>query len=113
MGGLLVGVIALSFAPFLSRLDGLPLGIIRFVGFANLVYGSYSLWLTTRAMRKLVFVKLLALANMAWLLVCIAIVAAGWHEISVFGVFHKLTEGFYVASLGILEWRWRHALAGD
>lgn len=111
LGGLIAGGIILSIAALISRLDSLPLEIVYFVGFANLAYGSYSLWLATRSAREIVFIKLLALANMAWLFFCIAIVATYWNEISVFGVFHKLAEGLYVASLGVLEWRWRNTLA--
>lgn len=110
LGGLLVGVLVLLFSNLISEWDSLPLGIIRFVGFANLVYGSYSLWVTTRVPRKVIFVKILAIANMAWLLVCIMIIAMHWNDISLFGVSHKLAEGIYVASLGVIEWRWRKSL---
>ena len=98
-------------ARFFSELDRLPLWVIRFSGFANLAYGSYSLFVTTRVPRRLILVKCLALANMAWLVVCIAIVVTYQNEISAFGVSHLLAEGIYVASLGAIEWRWRKILA--
>jgi hypothetical protein len=56
-------------------------------------------------------VKILSLANIAWLAVCIAIVGWHWSEISFFGVIHKIGEGLYVASLGLMEWRWRRSLS--
>jgi len=34
-----------------------------------------------------------------------------WNEISALGICHMLAEGIYVASLGVIEWRWRNALA--
>ena len=110
IGGLLVGVLILSFSNLISELDGLPLGIIRFVGFANLIYGSFSIWVTTRSPRKMILVKILALANIAWLVVCITIVATYWNDISWFGTIHKLVEGIYVSSLGVIEWRWLKSL---
>ena len=110
LGGLLVGVLVLLFSNLISEWDALPLTIIRFVGFANLVYGSYSIWVTTRNPRKIILVKILALANMAWLIVCITIIVMHWSEISWFGTIHKLVEGIYVASLGVIEWKWRESL---
>lgn len=111
LGGLMVGVFVLLFSNLISEWDSLPLGIVRFVGFANLAYGSYSIWVTTRAPRKIILVKILALANMAWLFVCITIIVIHWNDISLFGTIHKLAEGIYVASLGVIEWRWRESLA--
>ena len=112
VGGLAVGVIVLLGCRLISRLDSLPLWVIIGFGIANLVYGAYSLWLTTRKPRPLILLKVLALANMAWLAVCVAIVATHWQEISLFGVCHKLGEGIYVAGLGMVEWKWRHQLSG-
>ena len=48
IGGLVIGVIVLLASELLSQWDGLPTGVIRFVGFANLAYGSYSIWVATR-----------------------------------------------------------------
>ena len=100
IGGLVVGVIVLFACRLISKWDSLPLWIIIGVGIVNLVYGSYSLWLTTRNPRPMVYLKILAFGNMVWLIVCIALVATHWQEISLFGVVHKLGEGAYVAWLG-------------
>ena len=54
--------------------------------------------------------KILAIANMAWLAVCVLIVATHWREISTFGIVHKIGEGVYVAGLGFVEWKWRFDL---
>ena len=110
IGGLVVGVIVLMACRVISRLDGLPLGIILVVGIANLVYGSYSLWLTKRKPCPMIPLKILATANIAWLGACIAIVVFHWESISLFGVIHKLGEGAYVATLGFLEWKWRDTI---
>ena len=111
IGGLIVGVLILCACKLISHWDSLPLSIVLGVGFANLAYGGYSLWVTTRKPRPAIFVKILALANMAWLIVCVVIIASHWNEISIFGILHKLGEGIYVASLGIVEWRWRETLS--
>jgi uncharacterized membrane protein (UPF0136 family) len=111
IGGLVVGVLILCACKLISYWDSLPLWIVLAVGFANLAYGGYSLWVTTRNPRPILLVNILALANMAWLVVCVAIIASHWSEISIFGILHKLGEGIYVASLGYVEWRWRKTLA--
>jgi hypothetical protein len=111
IGGLVVGVIILCLCPLISAWDNLPLWIVLAVGFANLAYGGFSLWVTTRSPRPVLLVKILSLANIAWLAVCIAIVVWHWSEISFFGVIHKIGEGLYVASLGLMEWRWRRSLS--
>lgn len=111
VGGIFVGLLVLCFFRLVSSLGGLPIWIVLLVGFANLLYGTYSLWLTTRSHRPMVLLQVLAFANMAWLLVCLAIVVSHWNEITIFGIVHKLTEGIYVATLGCLEWQWRETLA--
>lgn len=103
IGGLVVGVLILCVCRLISVWDNLPIAVVIGVGIANLSYGSYSLWVTLRKPRPLSIVKFLSLANMAWLAVCISIVAFYWKDISAFGIFHKLGEGLYVASLGVLN----------
>jgi hypothetical protein len=103
IGGLVVGVLILCLCRLISEWDSLPLWIVLAVGFANLGYGGYSLWVTTRNPRPMALVKILAIANMAWLGVCVAIVVSHWSEISAFGIFHKLAEGIYVSSLRFME----------
>jgi len=112
IGGLVVGVIVIFACRLISRLDSLPLWIIVSFGIANLVYGSCSLFVTTRKPRPMRLIKILAIANMVWLVICIAIVASHWQQVSLFGVFHKLGEGAYVAILGVIEWKWREELSG-
>lgn len=110
LGALVVGVIVLVICRPLSRWDGLPVSMIVTIGFVNLIYGTYSLYVTTRDPRPLGLVTILALANMAWLLVCIAIIALNWERITLFGLMHVFGEGVYVAGLGYSEWKLRHSL---
>ncbi len=111
-GGIFVGISVLAMCQLLSELEGLPLSVVILMGVANLVYGCYSLFMATRRNRSINMIGLLAFANMAWLLVCLAIATTWWAQITVLGLLHVLGEGVYVAGLGYTEWRMRHTLVG-
>jgi hypothetical protein len=112
LGGLAVGGFVLLFYRLLSDWDSLPTAIVVAMGVANLAYGSYSLFVTLRKPRPLLMVKLLAIANMLWLVICLALAIAYWRQISWFGILHVVGEGIYVATLGLIEWKRRVLLAG-
>ena len=80
LGGLIVGCVVLSIYKLLNDWESLPTSIVVSMGVANLAYGSYSLFVTTRNPRPLMMVKLLAVANMFWLIVCLAIATAFWRQ---------------------------------
>ena len=107
VGGLVVGIIVLVFCKVLSNWEGLPLSVVAFMAIMNLVYGAFSLFITLRKPRPIILVRILAIANMAWLLVCIAIVATWFNQLTLLGWIHVLGEGLYVATLGWVEWKWR------
>ena len=111
LGGLVVGVLVLLFHPFLSQIEGLPKLTVVFMGVANLVYGSFSLFVTTGKRRSIAQVKMLALMNMAWLIVCLGIVYLWFDDITVIGIVLVVGEDSYVATLGFVEWKWRARLA--
>ncbi len=111
LGGLVVGVLVILLHHQISEWENLPLWLVVSFGGANLLYGAFSMYTTTRRPRPKILVKILAIANMLWLLVCLATVATFWHQITLLGVLHILIEGVYVAGLGFTEWRWRHRLA--
>ena len=113
LGGLVVGAVVLTFCKTISSLDGLPLAMIIVTGVANLAYGSYSLFVTTRKNRPRFLVQILALANMGWLVVCVVIVSLNWQQITALGLLHIIGEGVYVASLGFVEWMWRNEISGE
>ena len=81
------------------------------MGIANLVYGFYSLYVTTQKPRPLRLVQILAVANMAWLIACLSIATFFWQEISILGLVHVVGEGIYVAALGAVEWKFQKNLA--
>ena len=111
LGGLFVGAVVLSICTLLSEWESLPAAIVFSMGVFNLVYGCYSLLVATRKPRPLLIVKVLAIANMLWLIVCLAIVIAFWQQISVLGLLHVVGEGSYVFALGLTEWKWRVLLS--
>lgn len=71
MGGLIVGVAVITACGFLSTLERLPISIVVGMGVGNLLYGSYSFFVATRSPRPAVLVRILAVANMLWLPVCL------------------------------------------
>jgi len=111
LGGLAVGLIVFVFCRLISEWQNLPLKVVLLMGAANLIYGCYSLYVTTRKQRPSGLVKLLSIANMVWLLVCSAIVVMYWSQISLFGMANVIGEGIYVAGLGFVEWKMKESLA--
>lgn len=112
IGALVAGVLLIAISPLLSAWGSLPVIVLIGIGIGNLVYGSYSLFVTTRNPRPMILVKLLAGANVGWLFVCLVLLVYFWRQISIIGIVHLAGEGLYVAALGCLEWHWRNEL-GD
>ncbi len=111
VGGLLVGALVLCFHSWLSQIEGLPASTVVVMGGANLVYGFFSLFVTTRRVRPARLIQALAVANMFWLVVCVGVVVVWWDVVTLLGVSLIVGEGLYVATLGAVEWLWRDHLA--
>ena len=107
--GLLAGLLMLVSHEWLAALTGMPVPVVLFVAVANLVYGSYSGWLVTTAQRRGLpsrrVVTVLIVANVAWAVVCAALLARFGASATVFGWLHLVLEGVFVAALGLVEWR--------
>lgn len=110
IGGLIAGVIVLAISSWLSKLYGLDQEVLLATGVANLAYGSYSLSLARRAVRPIALIRLLAAANLTWLVVCTVLIVVHYDSATFLGIGHLLLEGLYVGGLGCLEWRWREDL---
>ena len=108
--GLLVGVLVLMLADYLSSWYGLPKGLIFFLGVMNIAYGSYSLSLALRKKRPLYLIKVLAAGNMLWTVVCTVLVLAFLNVASPVGLALLLAEGIFVGGLGLIEWQSRDLL---
>lgn len=111
LGGLVVGAVVLLGCKYLSRWENLPVEVLMGLGVANLAYGGYSLFVTTRNPRSLRLIEILALANMSWPLVCLGLTCFFWQDITVLGLLHLIGEGIYVGGLGYTEWRLRFLLS--
>ena len=109
--GAAAGVVVLALSGWLSGLEGLPRGLLLATGAANLVYASFSLSLAGRARRQVALIQVLAAANGAWMVVCLALAATYWEVATVLGRVHLVGEGFFVGGLGALEWMRRETLA--
>lgn len=87
----------------------MPLSLVTLIGCANLAYGSYSGTLAVRAWYQRApsrrAVDLLIAANLAWTVVCAALVLATFRSASVFGLGHVILEGLFVAWLAFAERR--------
>lgn len=106
------GVLALLLGPWLAEWYQLPMGLMQFIGVANLLYGSYSFCLATRPdARALRWVVLLVIANFAWSLTCLGMSLWMWSQITAFGLAHLVFEALFVAQLARLEWRHRNEIA--
>ena len=110
IGGLIAGVIVMAISGWLSKLYGLDQEILLATGVANLAYGSFSLSLARRAVRPIALIRLLAAANLTWLIVCTVLIVAHYDSATFLGIGHLLLEGLYVGGLGCLEWRGREDL---
>ena len=110
LGGLGAGLAMLLLSPWLIDLYGLPPHIFYLVATANVLYGSYSTPLAMSAERPMKLLTLLCAANMAWPLVCVAVLLTHRETLTILGAGHLVIEGVYVGCLGLVEWRWRRDL---
>ena len=94
----------------LSTLEGLPRELLLFTGAANLMYGSYSFSLARRHHRPERLIKVLVIANLAWVPVCFALAIAYASTATPFGFLHLIGEGVFVGGLAVLEWQNRSLL---
>jgi len=111
LGGIIVGIVVLAICRPLSNWECLPVSIVMGMGIANLIYGRFSLFVTLCRPRPKSLIATLAVANMAWLLVCVLITPIWWEQISWLGLLHVLGEGVYVAGLGYTEWTLRDSFS--
>ena len=108
---LTVGVLVLSFAPWLSRLYGLPTAVVIGMGIANVAYGLFSFSLAQRQTRPRSLLLLLVILNATWAVLCLiaAVVVATYA--TRLGLAQLLLESGFVGGLAALEWRHREVLS--
>jgi hypothetical protein len=103
------GVVVLALDDALAGLHAFPPALVLFVGAANLAYAAYSGSLAVLASlgrtptRRAI--DILVVANLAWVAVCAAILAATAPSASAFGLAHVGFEALFVGSLAVAEYR--------
>ncbi len=108
--GLIAGVIMWLLSDVLIALYQIPAWIFTINIIANLVYGISSSLLASWPHRPLGAVVTLSVANLLWAVLCFVTAVVIAPATSIFGIGHLVGEGIFVGILGLLEWRWRHAL---
>jgi hypothetical protein len=108
---LAAGTFVLLARRVLATFYAMPLEVITGIGLVNVGYAAFSLTLASRSRRPLVLVVTLAAANATWAGVCVWIAQRFWSAATAPGLTHVLFEAAFVATLAVLEWRYRTALA--
>ena len=108
--GAVVGVTVIALAEWLSRLEGLPRGVLLFTGVVNLLYACCSFSLAVLNVRPMPLIKLLVFANLAWVPVCLGLAVFFRAQATPLGFAHLVGEGAFVGGLATLEWNHRERL---
>jgi hypothetical protein len=105
--GFSVGAVGLALTAIgpLSQVLGLPKLLLFVIGFANLLYASYSFSIAIAALPSVRPVLLLVSANLAWAVACLVMVASYLGVASMLGLGCLLFEAFFVGALAYFEWR--------
>jgi len=105
--GSAVGLGVLTLREWLAELYAMPLSLVTFIGAANLAYGCYSGALAGRAWYQkgpsCRAIDGLIAANLAWTVVCAALVVTTFRSASALGLGHLVLEGMFVAWLALAE----------
>ena len=105
--GLSAGVVVWLLNDVLVGLYQIPAWLLAITVSANLVYGIGASLLASWHQRPIGAVSILSVANLLWAVMCLVTAVLLVPTASLFGVGHFVVEGIFVATLGILEWRWR------
>lgn len=104
--GALVGGLVIAFHVPLTELYALPRALVLTLGWANLAYacGSFTLARLRRGDR-VPLLGALAVANVAWAVLCGVLAVRWFGEASAFGLAQLAGEALFVGVLGLLEGR--------
>lgn len=105
--GLSAGMVVWLLSDVLVGLYQIPTGLLSVNISANIAYGIGASLLASWQHRPIGAVAALSVANLLWAVVCLVTAVLLVPTASLFGVGHFVLEGIFVATLGILEWRWR------
>lgn len=105
IAGATAGVLMLGLHPWLSRWYALPPDLLRFIAAANLGYALVSFTISRRARGAHVpGLRLMAVANMLWGVVCVVLGMRWFATASVWGLAQLFGEAVLVGGLGVVEW---------
>ncbi len=105
IAGAVVGVLVLSLRGWLAEWYSLPADLLKVMGLVNLAYACVSFTLAMRSRGDRVpFLRVVAVANMIWAVVCAGLALVWFGEGSVFGVGSLVGECLFVGGLGVMEW---------
>jgi hypothetical protein len=113
LAGLSAGVALVVLRGWVIAQYGFPPEIVTAIAMANLSYGTYGVTLALWRRRRVGAVAALAVANALWAMVCVSLVVRLADQATPLGTFILLFEAAFVATLAVLEWRNRKALAGS
>lgn len=101
-----MGAVVLSLRDWLAGLYALPGELLLLMGLANLGYAvvSFTLAMLSRGDR-VPFLRVIAVANITWALLCSRWAVVWFGEASVLGVGQLVAEAIFVGGLGLLEWQ--------
>ena len=97
--------LALTVIGPLSQVLGLPKLLLFAIGFANLLYASYSFSMAIAVLPIARSVSLLISANLVWAVACLVMVASYFGSASILALTYLLCEAFFVGCLAYFEWR--------
>jgi len=105
IAGAVVGTLGLSLRGWLADLYGLPTDLLLAMGSANLAYACVSFALATFSRGDRVpLLRVVAVANVTWALVCSALAVVWLDRASALGLVGLVGEAVFVGGLGVLEW---------
>jgi len=104
MAGLFSGLILFSFQSWFNGIYSLPHYILTLIITANMLYGALALLLAIKIKRNLLAIKVLAIANSAWVATCICLIFTYIHSVSWAGISLLVLEATFVGYLAYYEW---------
>jgi len=108
IAGGVAGVLMLTFREWLAGLYSLPVDLVLLIGIVNLAYAGVSFTLCQFSQGDRVpFLRVMAGANIAWAICCLALAVSWLGVASVFGMVQLVGEAIFVGGLGVLEWQAR------
>lgn len=106
----LAAATVLALRPALSQLCGLPASLLLAQAVITLGYGCYSFTLAARRVYQWRWIRLLAVANLAYASLSLALLVGTWGQTSPVGKAYFAAEVLFIATLGMLEYRQRNFL---